>query len=237
MAKTQPPFTAPRNRLLAQLPKAEFQRLLPNLLPVNLEFKRVLYEPRAPLDYAYFPERGVVSQLTVMEDGAGIEVATIGKEGMVGLPILFGMAEISSRLVVQVPASAFRMSAHVLRQETSGDTPLRRVLLRYNGAYLTQVSQSVGCNGLHSVPRRCCRWLLMTHDRVDGDEFPITHEFLAQMLGVRRPSITEVLQPLQEDGLIRYRRGSMTVLDRRGLEAASCECYRIVQDEFDRLLG
>jgi len=237
MPKTQLPPTAPRNRLLAQLPKDEFQRLLPKLQSVSLEFKRVLYEPRASLDYAYFPERGVVSQLTVMEDGAGIEVATIGNEGVVGLPILFGMTEISSRLVVQVPASALRMSAHALREETSGDTPLRRVLLRYNGAYLTQVSQSVGCNGLHSVPRRCCRWLLMTHDRVEGDDFPITHEFLAQMLGVRRPSITQVLQPLQEDGLIRYRRGNMTVLDRRGLEAASCECYRIVQDEFDRVLG
>jgi len=237
MAKTQPLQNGRRNRLLARLPKDEFQRLLPNLRPVNLEFKLVLYEPRATLDYAYFPDRGVVSQLTVMDDGAGIEVATIGNEGMVGLPILFGMAEISSRLVVQVPATALRMRADVLRAETSGDTALRRLLLLYNGAYLTQVSQSVGCNGLHSVPRRCCRWLLMTHDRVEGDEFPITHEFLAQMLGVRRPSITEVLQPLQADGLIRYRRGNMTVLDRRGLEAASCECYQFVQDEFDRVLG
>jgi len=237
MAKNQPHPTAPRNRLLARLPHDEFQRLLPNLRSVNLEFKLILYEPRALIDYAYFPERGVVSQLTVMENGSGIEVATIGNEGMVGLPVLYGNSEISSRLVVQVPATALRMSAAVLRAETIGDTPLRRLLLLYNGAYLTQVSQSVGCNGLHSVPRRCCRWLLMTHDRVDGDEFPITHDFLSQMLGVRRSSVTEVLQPLHEDGLIRYRRGSMTVLDRQGLEAASCECYRIVQDEFLRLLG
>jgi CRP-like cAMP-binding protein len=237
MAKTQPAPNGPRNRLLARLPQDEFQRLLPSLRPVSLEFKLVLYEPRASLDYAYFPDRGVVSQLTVMDDGAGIEVATIGNEGMVGMPILYGMVEISSRLVVQVPASALRMRADVLREETTGDTPLRRLLLLYNGAYLTQVSQSVGCNGLHSVPRRCCRWLLMTHDRVVGDEFPITHDFLSQMLGVRRSSVTEVLQPLQEDGLIRYRRGNMTVLDRQGLEAASCECYRVVQDEFDRLLG
>lgn len=235
MAKSQAPSTPCGNRLLARLPKDEFQRLLSKMRSVDLALKIVLYEPGAVLDYAYFPNRGVISQLTVMEDGASIEVATIGNEGMMGLPILFGIAEISSRHVVQVPVNALRMSADVLREETSRDTPLRRLLLLYNGAFLTQVSQAVGCNGLHSVPQRCCRWLLMTHDRVDGDDFPITHEFLAHMLGVRRSSVTEVLLPLHEDGLIRYRRGNMTVLDRQGLEAASCECYRIIEDEFDRL--
>jgi CRP-like cAMP-binding protein len=237
MAKIQLAFTSPRNRLLARLPKDEFQRILPSLVPVTLAFKRVLNEPGSSFDYAYFLNEGVVSQLTVMEDGSGIEVATIGREGIVGVSILFGIDTSSSRLVVQVPGTALRMTAAVLRAETRGDTSLRRLLFLYNGAFLTQVAQAVGCNGLHSVARRCCRWLLMTHDRVPGDAFPITHDFLAQMLGVRRSSVTEVLKPLHEDGLIRYHRGNMTVLDRQGLEAASCECYRIVQDEFQRLFG
>jgi CRP-like cAMP-binding protein len=202
-----------------------------------MELRHVLFEPRASIDYAYFPSEGVVSLLTVMEDGAGIELATIGNEGMVGLPILLGIAESSSRAVVQVPSVGLRMRADRLKAEISRDTPLRRLLLLYNGVFLFQISQGVACNGLHSVQRRCCRWLLMTHDRVASDEFPITHEFLSQMLGVRRPSITEVLRPLQKDGLIGYRRGKMTIFDREGLEAASCECYRIVVQEYQRLLG
>ena len=129
------------------------------------------------------------------------------------------------------------MAANKLKPEMSRDTPLRRLVLRYTGVFLFQVSQAVACNGLHSVQERCCRWLLMTHERVDGDEFPITHEFLAQMLGVRRPSITEVLRPLQKDGVIRYRRGTMVILDRESLEAKSCECFRTVQAEYVRLLG
>jgi len=237
MAKTQPSPGSPENRLLARLPADEYQRLLPDLQFVSLELKRVLYEPGHSIDYAYFPNHGVLSQLTVMEDGAGIELATVGNEGMAGLPILLGIAESSSRVVVQVPSSSLRIRATRLKAEISQDTPLRRLLLLYNGAFLVQVSQGVGCNGLHSVQRRCCRWLLMTHDRVVADEFPITHEFLSQMLGVRRTSITQVLWPLQEEGLIRYHRGRMVVLDREGLEAASCECYRIVKREFKRLLG
>jgi CRP-like cAMP-binding protein len=203
----------------------------------TLGLKHVLYQPRAALDFAYFPSQGVVSLLTVMEDGAGIELATIGNEGMVGLPILMGIAESPSRAVVQVSTSGLRMRADRLKTETSRDTPLRRLLLLYSGSFLFQISQAVACNGLHSVQQRCCRWLLMTHDRVEADEFSMTHEFLAQMLGVRRASITEVLRPLQEDGLIRYRRGRMVVLDREGLEEASCECYQLVVQEYHRLLG
>src|SRR5262249_51329374 len=165
------------------------------------------YQPRSPIDYAYFPSEGVISQLTVMKDGARIELATIGNEGMVGLPICFGVDSPIARLVVQVGGRALRIRAGVLIEETSRDNPLRRLLLRYNVAFLTQVSQSVACNGLHTVSQRCCRWLLMSHDRVQSDEFPLTHEFLAQMLGVQRSSVSEVLQPLQEEGLLRYRRG------------------------------
>ncbi len=202
-----------------------------------MELKHVVYEPRASIDFAYFPSQGVVSLLTVMEDGAGIELATIGNEGMVGLPILLGISESPSRAVVQVPSVGLRMRADRLKAEISRDTPLRRLLLLYNGVFLFQISQGVACNGLHSVQRRCCRWLLMTHDRVESNEFPITHEFLSQMLGVRRPSITDVLRPLQKAGLIHYRRGKMTVLDQEGLEATSCECYRLVVQEYRRLLG
>jgi len=139
--------------------------------------------------------------------------------------------------VVQVAGSGLRLPAAKLKAETSSDTPLRRLLLRYAGVFLFQISQGVACNGLHSVQHRCCRWLLMTHDRVAGDEFPITHEFLAQMLGVRRPSITEVLQPLQKDGLLSYHRGKMVVLNRQGLEDAACECYRTVKQEYAHILG
>jgi CRP-like cAMP-binding protein len=237
MAKTQPNPSLPGNRLLARLPADEYQRLFPDPRPVPLEFKHVLYEPEIPIEFAYFPSHGVVSEVTVMEDGASIELSTVGNEGMVGLPVPLGIAESSSKAVVQVPGSGLRLPVDKLRVEISRDTPLRRLLLRYTGLFLFQVSQTVACNGLHSVQQRCCRWLLMTHDRVDGDEFPITHEFLAQMLGVRRPSISEVLRPLQKDGLIRYHRGRMVILDRESLEATSCECHRTVQREYARLLG
>jgi CRP-like cAMP-binding protein len=237
VAKPQQSPGPPENQLLARLPADEYQQLLPDLELVSLEMKRVLYNPGTRLDYAYFPNHGVLSQLTVMEDGAGIELATTGNEGMVGLSILLGIAKSSSRVVVQVPSDSLRMRADRLEAAISQDTRLRRLLLLYNGAFLVQVSQGVACNGLHSVQQRCCRWLLMTHDRVVDDEFPITHEFLAQMLGVRRSSVTQVLWPLQQEGLVRYHRGRMVVLDRAGLEAASCECYHIVKREFNRLLG
>jgi CRP-like cAMP-binding protein len=237
MTTTRPVPASPGNRLLARLPAGDFKRLFPDPRPVTLEFMQVLYEPEAAIDFVYFPSHGVVSQVTVMEDGAIIELSTVGKDGVVGLPLVLGIAESSSKAVVQVPGSGLRLTAEKLKAEISRDTPLRRLLLRYTGVFLFQISQAVACNGLHSVQQRCCRWLLMTHDRVDGDEFPITHEFLAQMLGVRRPSITEVLRPLKEEGLIRYRRGRMTVLEREGLENASCECYRTVQQEYARLLG
>jgi CRP-like cAMP-binding protein len=237
MPKDRPPAPPPGNRLLARLPVQEVRRLLPGLRAVPLEFGHVLYQPRSPIDHAYFPVEGVVSQVAVMEDGASIELATIGNEGMIGLPICFGVNSPAARSVVQVGGRALRMRAAALKEETSREGPLRRLLLRYGAAFLTQVSQSVACNGLHTVPRRCCRWLLMTHDRMQSDEFPLTHEFLAQMLGVQRSSLSEVLRPLQEAGLLRYRRGRVAIRDRAGLEAASCECYRAVKEEYDRLLG
>src|SRR5580700_1018225 len=237
MSNTKPPAAPQGNQLLARLPPEECQRLLPQLQVVPLAFKQVIYVARSPIDYAYFPNRGVVSALTVMEDGRAIEVATIGDEGMVGLPLLVGAKTTANRVIVQVPGEALRMAEDVLREEVSRDSPLRRLLFLYHTAFLAQVSQAVACNGLHSVQHRCCRWLLTTQDRAHSDVFPMTHEFLAEMLGVRRSTVSEVLQPFQEEGLIRYSRGKCTVLDRDALKAGSCECYRRINEEFVSLFG
>src|ERR1700738_2705687 len=237
MSKTKPPAAPHGNRLLGRLALGEYQRLFPRLQQGPLGIQHVLYEDRSPIDCAYFPNRGVVSALTVMEDGRAIEVATIGNEGIVGLPLLVGATTTANRVIVQVPGEALRMAEDVLREEVSRDSPLRRLLVLYHTAFLTQVSQAVACNGLHSVHQRCCRWLLMTQDRAHSDVFPMTHELLAEMLGVRRSTVSEVLEPLKEQGLIRYSRGKLTVLDQQGLKAGSCECYRRINEEFDRLFG
>jgi CRP-like cAMP-binding protein len=237
MPKTKPPAAPQGNRLLARLPREEYQRLRPHLKLVPLEFKHVLYEARSAIDNAYFPNRGVVSALTVMEDGRAIEVTTVGDEGMVGLPLLVGAKTTANRVIVQVSGEALRMGADLLRKEVSRDSPLRRLLVLYHSAFQVQVSQAVACNGLHSVHQRCCRWLLMTQDRAHSDVFPMTHEFLAEMLGVRRSTVSEVLEPFQAEGLIRYSRGKCTVLDREGLKAGSCECYRRINEEFEHWFG
>lgn len=205
--------------------------------PVALEFKQILYRTGATIEGVYFPNSGTASALTIMEDGSAIEVATVGNEGMVGLGVLLADKTSPNEVIVQIAGDALWMDADVLEQEAGHDSPLRRLLLLYQTAFLTQVSYSVACNGLHALQQRCCRWLLMTHDRMDGDEVPLTHEFLGIMLGVRRASVTDVLRPLHEQGLLSNSRGTITILDRTGLEALSCECYRKVRGEFDRLLG
>jgi CRP-like cAMP-binding protein len=237
MPKTKQPAAPAGNRLLAQLPPDDQKRLLPRLQLVPLELRHAIYEVHAPMRHAYFPSRGVVSSLAVMEDGRAIEVATVGDEGMVGLPLFVGARIAANRVIVQVPGEALRMTEDVLREEVSRDSSLRRLLIRYHTVFLVQMSQAVACNGLHSLHQRCCRWLLMTQDRAHSDVFPMTHEFLAAMLGVRRSSVSEVLQPLQEAGLISYHRGRMTVLDRKGLNAGSCECYRRINEEYQRQFG
>ena len=225
------------NKLLDGLPPHQYSRLQPHLQRVPLELRQVLHEPRTAIEYAYFPRAGVASMVTLMEDGGNIEVASIGREGVIGLAALLGDETTIARFIVQMPGTALRMKAKILREETSQDTPLRRMLLLYNVAFLKQVTQSAACNGLHSLMQRCCRWLLMNRDRIDTEELPLTHELLADMLGVRRSSVSEVLEPLQKKGLIRYRRGKLTILNRKGLESAACECYRAVKEEFERLFG
>jgi CRP-like cAMP-binding protein len=231
------PHSTPSNRLLAKLPPRECQRLMPHLRPVELGFKDVLFDPDEPIRHAYFPTAGVVSIVSVMQDGKVIEVGTIGDEGVVGGPVLLGADAAPYQCLVQVPGRALRGPVGVLRREADQDGPIRELLLQYQATFLTQVMQGVACNGLHPVGQRLCRWLLMAHDRVHADELPLTHDFLAQMLGVRRTSVGDVLASLQDQGLVRSGRSKVVVLDRAGLEAASCECYRVIREQYDRLLG
>jgi len=228
---------AEQNRLLRLLPAAEYARLLPSLETVPLALRQVLYEQNAPIPHVYFPQHGVLSVVKVMTDGDAVEVATMGSEGMAGLPVFLGGVS-PAETFVQIAGEAKRMSAAAFREAASPGSPLHAVLQCYTEALFSQLMQSVACNRLHSVQQRCARWLLMTHDRVGGaDEFPLTQQFLSFMLGVRRAGVTVAASTLQEAGLIRYSRGKITVLDRAGLEAASCECYRTVRADFDRLLA
>jgi CRP-like cAMP-binding protein len=219
------------------LPAEEQLRLLPHLTPVSLNFGNVLYLPRGEIDFVYFPVRAVVSGLSVMEDGTPIEVVTVGNEGMIGLPVCLGVTSAPYQFVVQVAGNAIRMRADVLQAEVGRNGALQKLLARYQAFRLAQVTQSVACNGLHTVQQRCCRWLLTTSDQVRSDEFPVTHELLAQMLGVRRATITDVLAPLQLRGLIRNGRGRIFLLNRGEMEAACCECYHRVREEYEHLFG
>jgi CRP-like cAMP-binding protein len=228
---------APRNRLLSELPASELESLLPFLEPVRLPQKTVLFEPLQPIEHVYFIEEGVASIVSLMSDLSSVEVATVGPEGMVGIPVYLGGISSPGQAFMQVPGSALRMRSRVLREELRRGAALSDMLGRYTQAMLTMISQASACNRLHSIDRRCARWLLATHDRVRGDTFDLTQLFLAQMLGVRRASVNEAATRLQDQGLIEYTRGRITVCDRPGLEAAACECYRIVSSEFDRLLG
>ena len=226
------------NRLLDALPARERKRLFRQFEVVETDMKQRLMDPGAPIPFVYFPLTAVISLLTTMEDGVGVEIATVGNEGMVGVQVFLGANRLNPRDLVQdqVPGTALRISARDFMEESRDGKPLRPIVERYVQAYLRQVSQQVACNGLHSVQERCARWILLTHDRVGADEFPLTQEFLSQMLGVRRASVTVAAGALQTAGFIRFRRGRITILDRQGLERSSCECYEIIRQEFDRLL-
>jgi CRP-like cAMP-binding protein len=203
---------------------------------VELPLGTSLYEPYVPLEHVYFPEDGVASLLTQLDDGIETEVATVGREGMVGLPAFFGVESVPGRAIWQVSGKALMLPTKVLRRETRQGGALNDVLRLYAQGLFTQISQSASCNRRHEIVQRCSRWLLMTHDRANGDEFELTHQFLSKMLGVRRAGVSVAAGILQKADLIKYSRGRITILDREGLEAISCECYRIVREEFDRLL-
>lgn len=225
-----------RNRILNALPAEEQERLATRLTHVDLHIRKVLIDPNQVIEHVWFLEDGVVSVLGVMEDGSAVETATIGHEGMVGLPVFLGASSMAAQAFAQVSGHAYRLPAADLREEVRRGGALAGLLGRYTQALFTLLSQSSACNRIHSAEQRCARWLLLTHDRVGSDTFDLTHLFLSQMLGVRRATVTEIAGTLQERGLIDYSRGRITVTDRAGLEAASCVCYRVIAAEFDRLL-
>ncbi len=223
------------NHILAALPRAEYERLVSLTDTVTHALRQLLYRANGPIDYVYFPTSGVLSLIVIMGDGGSVEVGTVGNEGLLGTPILLGADRSPTQVFCQVPGTSRRMRAAVFVDEIAKSPVFRRACLRYTQGLLAMTAQSTACNKLHPVNERCARWLLITHDRVPGDVFPITHEFLAMMLGTRRASVTVAAGTLAQAGLITYHRGHIKVLDRPGLEAASCECYAVVRDEMDRL--
>ena len=223
------------NRLLGALPAEEFERLRPHLEIVTLEVKDFIYERDVPIEYVYFPIDCVTSTMATMRDGRSVEVGTIGHEGMDGLPVFLGTQTAPLDSFCQVPGEAARMTADALRSEVRAGDRLHDLLRRFTEATLVFAAQSSACNRLHTVEKRCSRWILHTHDRVGRNEFYLTQEFLSQMLGVRRASVSEVASALQSEGLISYSRGRLRILDRSGLEAVACECHGVITSEFDRL--
>ena len=225
------------NRLLAALPTDEYQRLHPRLQPVSFSLGEVVYEFGGHLDYVFFPTTSIISLLYTMENGTSAEMGLTGNDGVVGIALFMGGGTMPNRAVVQSAGSALRMKANVLQDEFARGGKFQQLLLRYTQALITQISQTAVCNRLHSVEEQLCRWLLLSHDRVSADELIMTQELIADMLGVRREGVTVAAGHLQDSGAISYVRGHIKILDRQKLEETVCECYRVVKDEFDRLLG
>jgi len=225
----------PRNRLLAALSAEEQRTLLPHLERMDLPIKHPFYEPNQPIAHVYFLIGGVGSLLMLGQQGEAVEVSTVGNEGMIGLPVFLGTDATPGMAFMQVPDAGLRMPVAAFRQVVTPGTRLHALLQRYTQALMVQMAQGVACNRLHTIEQRAARWLLQTRDRTGTDTFPLTHEFLAQMLGVRRAGVSEVAAALQADDLITYTRGIMTILDRAGLERHACECYRIIRDELARM--
>ena len=228
--------TPKNNRLLAALPEDAYQTLLPFLEPVELPLGLSVYESGAKQGYVFFPTKGIVSLLFVLENGASAEIAVTGNEGMVGISLFMGGESTPSRAVVQSAGRGYRLRAAVLKTQFESGGPLQHLLLRYTQALITQMTQTAVCNRHHTVHQQLCRWLLLSLDRLPSNELVMTQELIANMLGVRREGVTEAAGKLQAQGLIRYSRGHITVVDRRKLEARVCECYAVVKAEYDRLL-
>jgi CRP-like cAMP-binding protein len=231
------PHSPNQNHLLAALPTAEFERLAPHLELVPLQLGESLYEPGGPLRHAYFPTTAIVSLLYVLESGSSAEIAGVGSEGIVGISLFMGGDTTPSSAVVQTAGHGYRLPGRLLKEEFNRAGLLLRLLLRYTQALLTQMCQTAACNRHHSIEQQLCRWLLSTLDRLPSNELVMTQELVASALGVRREGITEAAGNLQRAGVIRYRRGHITVLERSGLEAGACECYTVVKNEMNRLLS
>jgi CRP-like cAMP-binding protein len=223
------------NLLLAALPPEEYERIAPHLESVPLSLRETLFRPDEQIRYVHFPTTAVISLLTELEDGNGMEVGLVGCEGLVGISAILGGSE-TKVATVQASGMSVRLRVGKLREEFGRGGQLQAALLRYTHALMTQISQSVVCNSRHQVEGRLARWLLMFHDRVRADEFELTHEYMASMLGVRRASVSEIANKLQELGLVHYQRGHFTILNRKGLEEFTCECYPAVKEKFDDLL-
>jgi CRP-like cAMP-binding protein len=226
-----------QNHLLAALPQEEYQRLLPKIESVNFELGKVVYHYAQQMEYLYFPTTSMVSLLYTMTDGMTAEVGLTGNEGVVGIALFLGGDTAPNQAVVQIGGAALRLSAKTVQEEFKRGEVFQQVLLRYTQALITQISQTAICNRLHPVEQRFCRWLLLSHDRVKTDELVMTQELIATMLGGRRESVTVAAGRLQDEGLIQYARGHITILDRKGLEDSVCECYAVVKNEYQRLLG
>ena len=230
------PMGFSKNQLLAALPPDEVERLLPTFQQISFSLSDVVYEFSGQLDYVYFPTTAIVSLLYTMENGATAEMGLTGNDGVVGIALFMGGGTMPNRAVVQSAGEAIRMKAKALQLEFALGGKFQHMLLRYTQALITQISQTAVCNRLHSVEEQLCRWLLLSHDRVDTDELIMTQELIADMLGVRREGVTVAAGHLQDIGAISYVRGRIRILDRQRLEETACECYRVVKDEFDRLL-
>lgn len=229
-------LTALRNRLLASLPADDYGFIANNLVQVDLERGRLLYDPGDPIETIYFPTDGVISLMTLMDSGAAIESATIGREGALGLMAAVAPRQSLSRAIVQTPAAGVKISAAALHEAWQRSPALKTLVDRHSEALFGHAIQSVACNALHSVEARFCRWLLTCHDRISSDTIALTQEFLADMLGVQRTTVTAVARGLQEKGAIRYRRGVVDIIDRQALEQMACECYGAINRTYERLL-
>lgn len=237
MPVSPPPISPTANRLLATLQQVELERLLSNLELVSLSLGQVIYESGTQMTHVYFPTNCIISLLYLMENGATAEIGVTGFEGVVGIALFMGGQTTPNRAVVQSAGNAYKMSAKALQAEFIKGGTFQQSLLRYTQALITQISQTAVCNRLHSVEQQLCRWLLLSYDRLYSNKLVMTHNLIANMLGVRREGITLAAQQLQEQGLISYVRGTITLLDRPKLEATVCECYQVVKSEYDRLLG
>ncbi len=230
-------INARKNHLLASLQEDELKRVIPKLELVSFELGDVIYESGDKMEYAYFPSTAVVSMLYIMENGGTAEIGIIGNDGILGISLFLGGDTTTSRAVIQSAGSALRVRPKDLKQEFALAGRFQGLLLRYTQALMTQISQTAVCNRLHAVEQQLCRWLLLSHDRLDSDNLVMTHDLISNMLGVRREGVTLAAKKLAAKKLIKNTRGTITVLDRHGLEEAACECYEIVNSEYNRLLG
>jgi CRP-like cAMP-binding protein len=237
MPVSNDPPNSIENRLLAALPAEDYQRLVPHLELVSLKFQQVLYEPGEAIAYVYFPHRAIVSLLSTMEDGTTVEVGLVGIDGIVGTAVILGGNTTNTLASVQVGGYGMRMKAEQLKSEFNRGGALQSLLLLYTQALITQVSQIAACNRLHTLEERLARWLLTIQDRLQSEELPLTQEFISQMLGTRRSGVTVAAGTLQQAGMIRYTRGKITILNRQALEATTCECYKLIKSEYERLLN